>query len=51
MLKSEMTIFQKSKKNKSFNIVNRLSQLNGNVLSSNRFEQLAVEDNVKKAQM
>ena len=51
MLKSEMTIFQKSKKNKGFNIVNRLSQLNGNVLSCNRFEQLAVEDNVKNAQM
>ena len=41
-------VFQKSKKNKRFNTVNRLSRLNQNVLSSNKFEQLRVEDNVQE---
>ena len=53
MLKPEMNfsnVFQKSKKNKRFNTVNRLSRLNGNVLSSNRFEQLTVEDDAKESE-
>ena len=41
-------VFQKSKKNKRFNTVNRLSRLNQNVLSPNKFEQLRVEDNVQE---
>ena len=52
MLKPEMNfsnVFQKSKKNKRFNTVNRLSRLNENVLSPNRFEQLTVEDDVKES--
>ena len=44
MLKPEMTLsFKNQKKNKLFNTVNRLSQLNENEFSPNRFEQLAVE--------
>ena len=42
-------VFQKSKKNKLFNTVNRLSRLNENVLSPNRFEQLTLEDNAKES--
>ena len=42
-------VFQKSKKNKRFNTVNRLSRLNENILSPNRFEQLIVEDDAKES--
>ena len=52
MLKPEMNfsnVFQKSKKNKRFNTVNRLSRLNENVLSPNRFEQLTVKDDAKES--
>ena len=52
MLKPEMNfsnVFQKSKKNKLFNTVNRFSRLNENVLSPNRFEQLTVEDDAKES--
>ena len=49
MLKPEMTLsFKNQKKNKRLNTVNRLSQLNKNVLSPNKFEQLTVEDDVKE---
>ena len=41
-------IFQKSNKNKGFNGVKHLSQLNENVLCSNRSGQLTVEDDVKE---
>lgn len=41
-------IFQKSNKSKGFNGVKHLSQLNENVLSSNRSGQLTVEDDVKE---
>ena len=42
-------VFQKSKKNKRLNAVNRLSRLNKNVLSPNIFEQLTVEDDAKES--
>ena len=49
LLKPKMTLFFKNKKkNKRFNTVNCLSQLNENVLSPNRFEQLTVEDDAKE---
>ena len=41
--------FQKWKKSKRFSAVNPLSRLNENVLSPNRFEQLAVEDDAKES--
>ena len=50
MLKPKMTLFFKNKKKKKhFNTVNCLSQLNENVLSPNRFEQLTVEDDAKES--
>ena len=42
-------VFQKSKNTKRFNTVIRLSRLNENVLSPNRFEQLTVECNAKES--
>ena len=50
MVKPEMTLFfKKSKKNKRFSTINRLSRLNENALSRNRFEQLTVQDDAKES--